>query len=181
MNPDKEWEVIKITYAFEKYSRKFLWKDQFHWKSYFTEEACLDAVRDLRKNSTILDYPSFGKGKEEEAKYPQITPIYYIYRFYYKRKMNNLNKIPDNIFITPREFREGKSGYILVPYVCKNKKTTINDITVWHSNKLINLWLKIKFFFWKPKSLKMFKKYANKPINQKYYGKLEIKNDEQAI
>lgn len=92
--------------------------------------------------------------------------------------MNNLNKeIP---FLTPEEFKEGKSGYFYVPYITKTVKTTINGVTVWHSNKLINFWLKIKFFFWKPKTLKNFEAYASKPINSKFYKTITINKDEQS-
>ena len=91
--------------------------------------------------------------------------------------MNNLDKeIP---FLTPKEFKEGKSGYIYAPYTTKTVKTTVNGVTVWHSNKLINFWLKIKFFFWKPKALKNFEAYASKPINSKFYKTITINKDEQ--
>ena len=90
---------------------------------------------------------------------------------------NNLDKeIP---FLTPEEFKEGKPGYIYAPYTTKTVKTTINGVTVWHSNKLINFWLKIKFFFWKPKTLKNFEAYASKPINSKFYKTITINKDEQ--
>ena len=68
--------------------------------------------------------------------------------------------------------------YIYAPYVIKTVKTTVNNVTVWHSNKLINLLLKIKFFFWKPKTLKRFEKYINKPINPKFYKTITINEDE---
>ena len=88
--------------------------------------------------------------------------------------MNKINNIPN---LTPDEFKEGKSGFILVPYTLKTTKTSINNVTVWHSNKLINLWLKIKFFFYTPKELKNFEKYGNKPIDSKYYETITIKKD----
>ena len=85
----------------------------------------------------------------------------------------------DNIpTLTSEEFKNGKSGYIYVPYVTKTVKTTVNGVTVWHSNKMINLWLKIKFFFWKPKTLKNFEAYGNKLINSKYYKTISINKDE---
>lgn len=34
-------------------------------------------------------------------------------------------------------------GYVWVPYEIKTIKTTVNNRTVWHSNKIINLFLKI--------------------------------------
>jgi hypothetical protein len=90
--------------------------------------------------------------------------------------MNKLDKTP---ILTPEEFREGKAGYIYAPYIMKSRSTDINGITVWHSNKLINFWLRVKFFFWKPKAIKNFEKYATKPINTKYYGTFKINKDEQ--
>jgi hypothetical protein len=89
--------------------------------------------------------------------------------------MNNLDNIPD---LTSEEFKEGKSGYIYAPYVTKTVKTSVNGVTVWYSNKMINLWLKIKFFFYTPKALKNFEKYSNKPIDSKYYEEITIKKDE---
>jgi hypothetical protein len=91
--------------------------------------------------------------------------------------MNPLDKIPN---LTPEEFKDGKSGYIYVPYVTKTVKTSVNGVTLWHSNKIINLWLKIKFFFWKPKTLKNFKAYDGKPINAKYYSTVTLNKDEQS-
>ena len=45
-------------------------------------------------------------------------------------------------------------GYVYVPYKMKTVSTSINNETVWHSNKLINLFLKIKRFFYKSKNIK---------------------------
>ena len=86
-----------------------------------------------------------------------------------------MNKSPT---LTPEEFKEGKTGIIYAPYITKTLKTTINGTTVWHSNKLINLWLKIKLFFWKPKTIKNLEKYATKPIDSKYYQTISISKDE---
>lgn len=88
--------------------------------------------------------------------------------------MNKLDNIPS---IPPKEL---KAGIIYVPYVTKTVATKINNTTVWHSNKFINLWLKIKFFFWKPKSLKQFARYSNKTVNSKYYTTIKINSDEQS-
>jgi hypothetical protein len=90
--------------------------------------------------------------------------------------MSKEDKIPT---LTPEEFQNGKAGYIYAPYTTKTVKTTVNGVTVWHSNKLINFWLKIKFFFWKPKTLKNFEAYAAKPINAKYYSTITFNKDEQ--
>jgi hypothetical protein len=89
--------------------------------------------------------------------------------------MKKEDKIPT---LTPKEFRDGKAGYIYAPYTTNTVKTTVNGVTVWHSNKLINFWLKIKFFFWKPKTLKSFEVYATKPVNAKYYKTISINKDE---
>jgi hypothetical protein len=90
--------------------------------------------------------------------------------------MNKADKIPT---FTPEEFQNGKAGYIYAPYTIKTVKTTVNGVTVWHNNKLINFWLKIKFFFCKPKTLKNFEAYAAKPINVKYYKTILINKNEQ--
>lgn len=66
-------------------------------------------------------------------------------------------------------------GYIYAPYRIVTVSTQINGETVWYKNKLKNLWLKIKFFFIKPKYYKLMKKYPPKPINPKYYGIFKIK------
>lgn len=76
--------------------------------------------------------------------------------------------------LTPEEFRDGKAGIIYVPYIFKTVKSSINNTTVWHSNKFINFLLKIKFFFWKPKGLKTFEKYSKKTVNAKYYETFKI-------
>ena len=74
---------------------------------------------------------------------------------------------------------DDNTGIRFLPYITKTKATDINGITVWHSNKFINFWIKVKHFFYKPKALKNFEKYANKPVNTKYYGTLRIDKDEQ--
>jgi hypothetical protein len=90
--------------------------------------------------------------------------------------MSNIDKTPT---LTPEEFQNGKAGYIYIPFITKTVKTSVNGVTVWHSNKLINFWLKIKFFFWKPKTLKNFEVYASKSINAKYYSTVTLNKDEQ--
>jgi hypothetical protein len=67
-----------------------------------------------------------------------------------------------------------EKGYIFVPYIPITTKTTINDETVWYKNKFKNLLLKIKHFFIKPKCLKCFEKYKNRPVNQAYYSVIKI-------
>lgn len=90
--------------------------------------------------------------------------------------MNKLDKIP---ILTPEEFKEGKTGFIYAPFIMKTRSTNINGVTVWHSNRLLNFWIQVKFFFWKPKALKNFERYATKPVNPKYYGTLKTSKDEQ--
>jgi hypothetical protein len=70
-------------------------------------------------------------------------------------------------------------GLVYLPYVLKTGSTSINGVTVWHSNKFINFWIKIKHFFYKPKVLRDIKKYANKPVNTKYYKNITVDKDEQ--
>jgi len=69
-------------------------------------------------------------------------------------------------------------GYIYVPYIIVNVATSINGEVVWYRNKWKNFWLKVKFLFVKPKYLKHVKKYSEKTINPKYYGKITIKENE---
>lgn len=65
-------------------------------------------------------------------------------------------------------------GIVYVPYIMKTCSTSVNGITVWHSNKFINFLIKIKHFFYTPKALRKFNKYANKPVNSKFYSKIQI-------
>ncbi len=80
--------------------------------------------------------------------------------------------------LTDEEFKDNKPGYIYVPYIFSTKSTSINGVTVWHRNKFINLLIKIKLFFYKPKSLRSFKNYSNKTLNKNYYSELKIKSGE---
>jgi hypothetical protein len=68
-------------------------------------------------------------------------------------------------------------GIIYVPYIFKTTRTTINNVTVWYSNKFINMLIKIKHFFYTPKELKNFKRYSNKTIDSKFYQKIQINNE----
>jgi hypothetical protein len=83
--------------------------------------------------------------------------------------------------ITLEEFKNKQidleAGMIWVPWVPLTVSTTINGEVVWYKNKWKNLLLKIKFLFIKPKYLKRLKNYQTKPINPKFYGKLEFKKD----
>lgn len=70
------------------------------------------------------------------------------------------------------------NGYVYIPYVMKTVKTTINGETVWCVNKMKNLLLKIKRFFYKSKNLKNAEKYLNKPVNSSFYTTVKINGDE---
>lgn len=70
-----------------------------------------------------------------------------------------------------------EKGYILVPYITKTVKTTINGEVVWYANRWKNLLLKIKHFFIKPKYLKNAHVYKNKVINPSFYGVVKITGD----
>ena len=48
-----------------------------------------------------------------------------------------------------------EKGYVLLPYITKTVKTSINGETVWYANKWKNSLLKIKHFSIKPKHLKI--------------------------
>lgn len=65
-------------------------------------------------------------------------------------------------------------GIIYAPYVPVTTATYINGEMVWNKNRWINLGLKIKRFFRKPKYLKNIKKYSEKTINPKYYKEIKL-------
>ena len=67
-----------------------------------------------------------------------------------------------------------KNGIIFVPYICKTVKSTINSETVWHSNRFINLLLRIRRFFYKSKNVKNSEKYMNKKIDASMYGTFKL-------
>lgn len=64
---------------------------------------------------------------------------------------------------------DNNKGYIYVPYIIKTVSTTVNSETVWYANKWKNLFLKIKFFFTKPKHLKNLHIYK-KIVKHKFYS-----------
>jgi hypothetical protein len=70
-----------------------------------------------------------------------------------------------------------KPGVVYLPYIMKTKSTSINGVTVWHSNKFINLMLKIKHFFFKPKEIEL--KYNKRTIDTNFYVTININNDER--
>ena len=63
-----------------------------------------------------------------------------------------------------------KNGLIYAPYNIKTLSTSINNETVWYSNKWKNLFLKIKRFFYKSENLKNSEKYLNKKVNRSFYS-----------
>ena len=70
-------------------------------------------------------------------------------------------------------------GVVFTPYIIGEPKSTdINSEVVWYQNKLLNLLLKIKRFFYKSKNLKNFEKYSNKKVNSSFYGVVKITGDE---
>jgi hypothetical protein len=75
---------------------------------------------------------------------------------------------------------EKKPGYIWVPYIPINVSSSINGETVWYRNKFKNFILKIKHIFFKPKFLKKMvnSRYSIKPIDTKFYGTIEFKNQD---
>lgn len=81
----KEFEVLIITYRWDKYTRKLknepIWQ---HYRYYKTLNAALDAVKDFRNSSSdkaYYDYPALGGGIEHEKKYPHIRPTITINRY----------------------------------------------------------------------------------------------------
>jgi hypothetical protein len=70
-------------------------------------------------------------------------------------------------------------GVVFTPYIIGEPKSTdINGEVVWYRNKLLNLLLKIKRFFYKSKNLKNVEKYSNKKVNSSFYGVVKITGDE---
>lgn len=81
----KQYEVLRITYRYDKYSRKLINKPTWeHYRYYKTMEGALDAARDLRHSfidKAYYDYPALFSGAENEKKYPFLTPTISIYRY----------------------------------------------------------------------------------------------------
>lgn len=66
-------------------------------------------------------------------------------------------------------------GVVVVPYIIGEPKSTdINGEVVWYRNKMKNLLLKIKRFFYKSKNLKNTEKYLNRKVNSPFYGVVKI-------
>lgn len=81
----KEFEVLRITYRWDKYTRKLSNEPKWHhYKYYKTLNSALDAVKDFRNSwydKAYYDYPSLGKGIENEEKYPHLKPTITIHRY----------------------------------------------------------------------------------------------------
>lgn len=81
----KQFEILRITYVWDKYSRKLKNNPTWHhWKYYTTLKSALDAVRDFRNSlhdKIYYDYPAMGGGVENEQKYSHIKPIITICRY----------------------------------------------------------------------------------------------------
>ena len=63
---------------------------------------------------------------------------------------------------------------IPAPYVNKTIKTTVNSETVWHSNKIINILLKIKRFFYKSNNYKSHEKFLKIKVPSGHYNTFDI-------
>ena len=81
----KEFEVLRITYQWDKYGRKLSSEPYWHhYKYYKTLNSALDAVRDFRNSwydKVYYDYPAMTTGIENEKEYPHITPTITIHRY----------------------------------------------------------------------------------------------------
>ncbi len=70
-------------------------------------------------------------------------------------------------------------GFVYVPFIIgEPEQTDINGEVVWYRNKMKNLLLKIKRFFYKSKNIKHSEKYLNKKVNSSFYGVIKIDGDE---
>ena len=81
----KEFEVIRITYSWYKYTRKLMHKPAWeHYRYYKTISAALDAIKEFRNSwydKVFYDYPAMLTGIENEKRYPHIKPTLTIYRY----------------------------------------------------------------------------------------------------
>ena len=66
---------------------------------------------------------------------------------------------------------------IPVPYVNKSIKTTVNSETIWHSNKIINMLLKIKRFFYKSNNYKSHEKFLKIKVPSGHYNTFDIDSE----
>ena len=87
---EKEFEVLRITYSWDKYTRKLSNEPKWHhYKYYKTLNSALDAVRDFRNSwydKAYYDYPALCGGIEQEQKYPHIKPTITIHRYKVARR-----------------------------------------------------------------------------------------------
>ena len=66
---------------------------------------------------------------------------------------------------------------IHAPYVTKSIKTTVNSETIWHSNKIINMLLKLKRFFYKSKNFKNHEKFLKIKVPFEHYNTIDIDSE----
>lgn len=66
---------------------------------------------------------------------------------------------------------------IPAPYVNKSIKTTVNSETIWHSNKIINMLLKLKRFFYKSKNYKNYEKFLKIKVPSGHYNTFDIDSE----
>lgn len=83
----KPFEVLFISYRFDKYARKLINKpDWLHWRYYETLEGANDALEVFRNRVSKVDYPSMGN-IENEKKYSHLKPTITIYRYMVIKRM----------------------------------------------------------------------------------------------
>lgn len=120
----KAWEVVEIHYDFDKNTRKLIdgWSYNTHYKFYMTEQACLDACKELRRNGYQRFSYSTNMGSHIVLK-----------RYYYKRTGNPeiiKPKIKNPIMETTTKMETG----ITAP-TFDNVQNAINTLQSWaHKN-----------------------------------------------
>jgi hypothetical protein len=86
----KEFEVLRITYRWDKYGRKLSNEPKWHhYRYYKTLNSALDAIKDIRNSrydKAYYDYPAMNGGIEHERKYPHIKPTITIHRYKIARR-----------------------------------------------------------------------------------------------
>lgn len=91
----KEFEVLRITYRWDKYTRKLNNNPSWsHYKYYKTLSAAHNAAKAFRGNwfdKVYYDYPALSNGIANEILYPHIKPTITIHRYKVVRriKINN--------------------------------------------------------------------------------------------
>ena len=72
------------------------------------------------------------------------------------------------------EHKEQDKGLVMLPYITKTISISINGETVWHSNKLFNMLLKIKRLFIRSSHLKNAHIYKNKHVDASNYKEIAV-------